>query len=331
VSRIKEIWNQLESNSSFNEGSERIRFSHDSPCDLYLGTKVPEGERFLGISISFLNGRKTDALNNLKGLRVEKVVNSSKDGYMLLNLVLTDPHFQDIFDVLINDIIESVLHLSDEKQIIKSFYNRLGKWKMLFEKYNPEGLSGECQRGLYGELHLLRTLLASNFRSLKIVQSWVGSMRAIQDFQFENSAVEVKISSGNNHQKVNISNERQLDESLVKNLFLLHFSLDVRLNSGQTLNDIVDVVRQMLINDIAGYSLFNQKLVEVGYFDVHKELYAETGYTIREREYYKIQDGFPRIKENDLPKGVGDIQYTINISSCSDFIVSESEVFKTIS
>ena len=41
---------------------------------------------------------------------------------------------------------------------------------------------------------------------------------------------------------------------------------------------------------------------------------------------FKIVDGFPRIIHMD--EGVGDVSYSITLSSCNDFIMDEEELDK---
>lgn len=330
MDKIKEIWKKLEINPASVKGIEKIRFSSDHPCDLYLGLKTPENARLLALSISLKNAKNIDDARNIKGLRIEKITDSSREGFFLLNLVLSDKQYQDIFDILISDIISHVILITDEKEIIKTFYNRIKKWQSLFEKYNPDGLSPESQRGLYGELVLLRELISASDEKENFVRSWVGSASAIQDFQLNNWAIEVKTTSGNNHQKIYVSNERQFDESVVDNLFLYHLSLDVRQGNGETLINIIDSVLNILRQESAAYTLFRNKLTEAGYFESHNELYRETGYSMRDSGFYRVEGDFPRLTENDIPNGVGDVKYTINITDCTGFMIQKNDVFNLI-
>lgn len=57
----------------------------------------------------------------------------------------------------------------------------------------------------------------------------------IKDFQFGSWGLEVKTTSGNIHQKIHISNERQLDTSNITYLYLNHLSLELREGAGETL------------------------------------------------------------------------------------------------
>jgi Putative PD-(D/E)XK family member, (DUF4420) len=177
---------------------------------------------------------------------------------------------------------------------------------------------------------LLRKYLQNNPDFLHVINSWVGSERQVRDFQAGTWSVEVKTSYGNNHQKAHISNERQLDPSNLENLFLYHLSLETRHQSGETLNQIVESISNALSQDSLALNRFKNKLLEGGYFGQHKHLYETAGYFIRQENFYKVENNFPRIEEKDIRPGVGDIKYSIILSRCSDFIISEQLVFQAL-
>ena len=163
-----------------------------------------------------------------------------------------------------------------------------------------------------------------------VVSTWTGTEKQIRDFQSGSWAVEVKTTHGNNHQKVHISSERQLDTTNLETMFLYHISLEKQQNSGETLNDIVDSVTDILRAETIALNKFKSKIYEVGYFDLQRNLYENIGYHIRQDEFYKVEKDFPRIEENDLRIGVGDVKYSIILSQCATFSISESEVFDTL-
>lgn len=330
MDRIKEIWNLLLLNHSKLEGIEKIRFSDKCPCDIYLGIKTPEISKLLAIRISLKNGKELRKVRSIKGLKIEKIIDSENNGYILLSLILSEAQFQDIFDVLIADIISHVINLSDEKKIIKDFFDRLNKWQALFEKFNPEGLTVESQHGLYGELIVLKFLISEIDDKIKAVQSWVGSEHAVQDFQRDDWAIEVKTSSGNNAQKIHISNERQLDETWIKHLFLYQLVYDIRPGPGQSLNQLVDEIKLLLTSENTAYHLFNEKLIAAGYFEAHKKLYSEITYNKRESNIYKVEGEFPRIKPDSIPLGVSEVKYSLNTAECKDYIITESSFIEII-
>ena len=327
---IKEIWNILESNNSPVAGLFKQRYSDTSKCDVFLGIKHPENYRMLIIRTPFSVGKDFNFKYEFRGLRFDKVYDTDDASFLLLNLVLVDRQFKDIFDILISDVINDIIDQTQFSVILKNYTNRLVKWQSLFEKYGQQGLTQEAQRGLYGELNLLRKYLQHNDEYLHVLQSWVGPSNDIRDYQAGSWSLEVKTTHGNNHQKVQISSERQLDTSNLENLFLYHLSLEVRQHSGETLNQIVDSVMEMLKNDFAILNIYKSKLIEVGFYDIHRQLYEDTGYYVREERHYKVEKDFPRIEEKDIRNGIGDVKYSIVISQCSEYLVSEDNVFQTM-
>lgn len=329
MERIKQIWKQLESVPCSKPGIAKIRYSDASKCDLYLGLRTPENYRLLAVRVPLAAGTEFNFRYELRGLKFEKAYDSDNSDFILLNLILVEEQFKDIFDAIVFDITSNLLVISEVKYLLKEFSNRLIKWQSIFERFNPVGLTSEQQRGLYGELFFLRKFLQTNSDLANVINSWVGSEKQIRDFQSGTWSVEVKTTHGNNHQKVHISSERQLDTSNIENLFLYHISLEVRQQSGETLNQIIDSILGILIDDFAALNNFKNKLLQACFFEYHRHLYESIGYFIRQEIFYKIEKEFPRIEEKDIRNGVGDVKYSIILSQCSAFIKSEQEIFKT--
>lgn len=330
MDRIKQIWAQLEENSSMIPGLFKLRYSDTSNCDVFLGVKYPETHRLLIVRVPFLTGKEFNFKYEFRGLKFDKIYDPDNSGFLLLNLVLVDKQFKDVFDSLVADILAAIINESDFKVILKKYSNRLIKWQSLFERFRQQGLTPEEQRGLYGELYFMRKFLQINSDFSNIVISWIGPEKQVRDFQFGRWSVEVKTTHGNNHQKVQISSERQLDTTNIDNLFLNHLSLETMQQSGETLNQMVDSINEILNIDLSAFNQFRNKLTDARFFDHHRQLYSDVGYFIRQDDYYKVENQFPRIEEADIPNGVGDVKYSIIVSQCNDYKISEGEIFKIL-
>lgn len=331
MERIKEIWNQLEGDTSIVAGLFKQRYLDVSMCDAFLGIKYPENYRILIIRAPFGIGKDFNFIYEFRGLKFEKIYDPDNADFLLLNLVLVDSQYKDVFDSLLEDVLRNIINETDIKTILRNYTNRLMKWQNLFERFNQQGLTLEEQRGLFGELFFLRKSLQNTLIFLDIINSWVGPENEIHDFQSGSWSVEVKTTHGNNHQKIHISSERQLDIANLKNLFLYHLSLDSRWQSGETLNQMVNSILQILTLDYISLNRFKSKLLEGGYFDQHRHLYEDVGYFIRKETFYKVENDFPRIEEKDIRKGVGDVKYSIIISQGLQYIKTEQEVFQIVS
>lgn len=330
MERIDQLWVALENQSSDRSGLFKTRYSETSKAEVYFGINIPEKHRLLILRVTLAEGRRFEFRYEFKGVKFEKIVEPENPASVLLCLTLVDFQLKDIFNTLCHDIVGYIIEETEINSILQKFKSRLLKWQNLFERYNNVGLTFEEQRGLFGELYFLREWLNRTTDYERVVNAWLGPEKELQDFQSNDWAVEVKTTYGNNHQKVHIQSERQLDSSNLNFLYLYHISLDVRNNSGETLNQIVHSIRTTLATAQSGYSLFNIKLLKTGYFDNHISLYEEKGYFIREDVFYNVVDRFPRIQENDLMNGVGDVKYSIIVSSLDTYSVTHNSIFEKL-
>ncbi len=326
---IAEIWATLEQEK--NDGLVKRLYSTDISFHIYGIFQYPE--RYYGVAFTLSNDIHIDvsSFDNLRELKVKLINDTTFENSRLLIIQLLHPDSRDIFASLCENLIQSVINLNTEQKIVRTVVNQLEKWKTLFEKNNSTGLTPIEQQGLYGELHFLQKILSKpDIIFCDVLRTWVGVDKALRDFQGSSWAVEVKTTSTNNPQKTIINGERQLDETLLDNLFLLHLSVEVSKGNGQTLFQKVETIREAFKDDIPALSTFNAKLFEAGYSDKHEYLYQDRFYQVRSENFYKIENKFPRIKENELRRGVSDVRYSIILAMCDEFLVSENQVFNVM-
>ena len=326
---ISKLWQQLEAEKAV--GLVKRLYSSEIDFRVYATYQYPEN--YFGIAFNFSNTIKIDISNfeNLRDLKVLLLDDASFVNSKLLIIELLHNGSRDVFATLCESLIHSVIQLNSEQKIIRTVINQLNKWKTLFDKSNSGGLSVEQQLGLFGELAFLhKCLLQQDVNPLNVLKSWVGVDAALRDFQCSTWAVEVKTTATNNPQKVIINGERQLDETLLENLFLFHCSVEISNGNGETLNQKIVIVRSLLEDNISALNLFNSKLFEVGYFDEHENKYENRFYKIRSENYYRITNDFPRIKENELRGGVSGVKYEITLAMCDEYLVTENQLLNTI-
>lgn len=326
---IDALW-ELMSQEAHHEFVKRL-FLTDSPIKVFATFKHPES--ICGIAFSYNKKLKVsiDSFRNLKELNIQLFADSTNSANRLLSVQLSTDSNKDVFAYLCDNLIDAIQYCDTERNAIKIVLNRLEKWKIMFNKGASDGLGITEQQGLYGELHYLQKLI-SKLKStyVETLMLWVGSSKSMRDFQGKEWAVEVKTISANNSNQLTINGERQLDETLLNKLFLYQLSVEATTSSGTTLNEKVDEIRRLLHDDVCSMNVFNSKLMEAGYFDHHREMYENRCYKIRKENYFKIEDTFPRIKESELRTGVSNIIYTINVSNCSEYLVTENEHFDYI-
>jgi len=193
------------------------------------------------------------------------------------------------------------------------------RWDLFFSNKRKNVLSNERQRGLYAELYWLRKMINHNnsHEAYKLLSSWKGPERSHHDFENDNgSIIEVKSTITKEPRKVRISNERQLDDTNLKHVYLFILTINVN-KKGESLPEIVEEIRNMII--LPKYIfILKRKLALAGYLESDAIKYI-SGYNIRKEELFKIREGFPRIIL--LDSGIGDLKYSIQISSCKEFEV----------
>lgn len=330
MTKIENIWVGLESDTSNHSGLLYKRYSAEVLPDVFIALKAPEKLRCIAFRISAGFLFDENQWNKLKDIKIETLPDERDKSKKFLLILLLNKQHKDIFSTLCEDLIFGVSDVSTEQTLVEKLLERLAKWQSLFEKVGKQGLSDEAQRGLYGEIYFLRFFLTNNSDKNYCVKSWLGPEKSIQDFQYSNWAVEVKTTHGNNHQKIHITSERQLDDSIIEKIFLFHLSLDVRVGNGESLNILIDEVLELLNNNTMASNLFKLKLLESGYYDVHKPLYDERGYTIRQENIYRVTGNFPRITENQIPIGVGDVRYSIVLSESEEWRINHQTLLGEI-
>lgn len=325
---LQDIWQELERDThSVSSGYLTRRVMPESTNDMYLAVEKPANMRLFMIRVKRTAIEPSDIFPASKGFEVKKVVMPDyHKEHIALQLALIDSHYNDIFSVLVQDIIDSIAPLTDEQKAIEMFISRLQQWQSFLKKGHPVILGEEAQRGLYGELDFLRQYAIPNLGAEIALTSWLGPRNYPQDFRFGNIAIEVKTSIAKQHQKIVVASERQLDESGEGDIYLYHLSLEVRQGSGESLPELIFRIRDLLHDRPVLAQIFETLLFEAGYLDVNSSYYEKTGYIKREVNFFKVAETFPRIIEKDLRNGVGDVHYSITVAECRHFAVNESDI-----
>jgi len=153
---------------------------------------------------------------------------------------------------------------------------------------------------------------------LSAIESWKGCSKNYHDFELNGKVVEVKTTMTKEPRRVHINNERQLDDLGSECFYLYVLTLHAMDSGGQTLPDLVNEIRDILKGHSSAENLYEMALKDAGYLDIHVSSY-NTGYIQKRQEIFEVKEGFPRI--TNLPKGIGNISYSLIISACADFEV----------
>lgn len=331
LTMLKRLWEELETEARGMSGSGTLKrlIDNNSGKMIFAGVKPPAMSRVLMLSVKKENFSLKKDLPQPKGFSL--TIDTPDQSLVNLVLSVSAPSYNEVFLIVANNLYESIRNTPDEASAATTFLNRVYQWQTFFDKRPPEGLSPEEQRGLYGELHFLKnTLPPSSADLLFHVESWTGPLGRQHDFQFGETSVEVKTSSSKQHQKMLITGEQQLDETLVNALYVFFVSLSVIENNSSTLPALIKDIRGALSGQTQAQLHFENALFERGYLDAQENKYTKTGYSIRESCIFRVSGDFPRLTAKDLPRGIGDLKYSVSVDECRKYTVTEKELLDKI-
>ena len=264
-------------------------------------------------------------LSGSQDVDIEHSYNPSK-GESTVRLSLNNPKSEPLFNTLCSHILPRVENQTTPEGQALALIRGFNDWKQFLKQSGSRGLSAERQRGLFGELITLHDLLIPVVGSNAALKSWTGPENRPQDFQISELAIETKTLIQSEPQQFRINNERQLDDWGLRALLMAHHRLFQHEGGGQTLPEMVDAVTELIEQGDGDVREFEAKLLKAGYTDFHREKYLTTGYSLKETRHYHVRDGFPRLTEDSLVTGVGDVSYLLDASACEKFEVAEETV-----
>jgi hypothetical protein len=318
------VWKSLSDEAGLGSSLVKRRIAPDSIVDI-VASYVPS-RRSPGMIVDIpaelpLANRDLPECRGI-ALAIESA-GTPADPHTIFRVQLEAADQKEVFAILCADLLSILIPARDPAAALGQAVGRLAAWQALFDRVRKEGLSSEKQRGLFGELHLLRTLLIPEYQPLDSVQSWTGWEPANQDFKRHGLAIECKTSMAKRHARVFISNEKQLDETPHERLFLAFVRLDESDAFGSSLPAMIALVRADLSSNPAARHEFDTRLMQAGYLDIQSGLYDQTLYQVTAVQYFEVRDDFPRLTESNLPPGVGDISYSIIPGDLGEFALEE--------
>jgi Putative PD-(D/E)XK family member, (DUF4420) len=247
-----------------------------------------------------------------------------------ITVELEDPQFADIFTIFGADLVEGVSRCARVSDALVLLLQRLGRWQR-FLSNAVDGLSANAVAGLFGELWILRTLLVPH-GGIGLISSWTGAQRAPQDFVVPGLfALEVKTSTAKILSSVHIHGEHQLDDSGLARLYLACLRLERDDATGININDVVAQLRA-LASDAPEFRLtLDVLLTQAGWMERHAHRYEHLRYKVAQRRFFQLGAAFPRVLSTELPIGVSDINYELELKACAAFECTEEAMSSAIS
>ena len=287
------------------QNSQYIRVSDSHPLELYIG-KNEKGYPTLRYNGIFQPVKIVG--NSILEIKQVKTAN-----YISILFSYTSKENFSLFYNFCEDIINQTSDYFGNDGYIK-IVNRYNQWKKMFYG-NSKTLSENEVIGLIGELLFLKDYCFPIYGISIGLNGWSGPEPTHKDFSYKNEWYEIKsINSFKN--TVTISSIEQLDSLIEGKLVVYSFEKMSPSFNGISLNALVGMVSNMIQYE-TDKDIFFEKLKQVGYS--YNEVYDNYVYNMINVDKYVVNAEFPKIKAEDLPNGIGKVQYEILLSLIEKF------------
>lgn len=323
-------WKAATDDAGETPGYYRRRIPLPLSLPVYGGVVVPGNTRRLSMEFEQKSLLGLNFKDRTRGYLVESEPQSTEKSLFVHLQEAASPMPKDLFHIFSVDILEHILPTRTAAEAARTLYRRLEHWKKFFQRRAPEGLSRDEYIGLFGELDFFERCLQHGVSAQVLSDAWQGPLGTNQDFLFGKLAVEVKAVTANDAGGIRISNMRQLDDAGLDGLFLSHISYDFREGTDRKLASLIESIKTRLENSPDALSTFEDRLLASGYLEPESSPFAGYGLTERQRSFYRIRNGFPRILESNIISGISNVSYSVSLSACSGFSISEAELMSLL-
>jgi hypothetical protein len=325
VTELSNAWQKLDPALGAGDGYVRLRLPSITACATYAARRISDGRETLIVEIPTASLPPAAEYPQSAGFELKaEALAPGRFGRARLLLCVSHDRFRDIFHVLCEDVVRCLATALDEPEAVRTFVSRLARWQAFLKKHDPGGLSLTERRGLFGELTFLNQLLSCDINARAAVDAWKGCRAANHDFQLPHGSVEVKTTSANTPHSFRISNVGQLNDHGIESLYLHLIKVDENEGGAISLPELLEQIRVKL--EGSAVEVFEESLLEAGYFQVHHVLYSSPRYSVRSKRYFHVREGFPRLLATALPAGIEDVTYAVAIAACTPFERDEQQV-----
>ena len=238
-------------------------------------------------------------------------------GGPILYIRLKDNAQLELFETLCRDVMAAGELAETEAEALERAIGRTFRWHYLLRGGKLEVLSEEAQKGLIGEIEVLKLLIA-NIGAKPALTAWTGPSGAPKDFELKTGCIEVKARRGASQPFVKITNEHQLADVLDRRLWLAVLAVDkVQPPHGMTLTEYVSEVTEHLERtEPSAIMDWDLHLADVGYDALHD--YSAWRWIVAAPDFHAVTEGFPRIAA-PVPLGLSSVSYALALSACTPF------------
>jgi hypothetical protein len=325
IDDIELAWRSLR-DSSDTSGWRSIYIATIGPCSLLAGLSFPDKNEALLASFTSSAIPVAEKLPDGQGFAVSRV-EPNGDGLTWLALTRSVHGSLELFVAMVADVACAMESESsvDEKRLLRVFLGRIRAWQE-FMRRGAQALNPESEIGLVGELTLLRSIIDAGLPMASAIESWVGPLDGVRDFEIGTGSLEVKATLSATGFPAKIGSLEQLDDSVRQPLFLAGMRLR-QTDNGQSLPDLVAEMRDVAAGDAEAMRLLSERLIAAGYFDGHADRYTRR-YRLAETRVVEVKDDFPRLTPGSVPLGVTKATYEIDLDKLVGPILPIDDVLK---
>lgn len=299
----KNLSNQLKGNQK--------KITVDSSLEVFFGYSS-EGK----LRLSFMSKTTPPTIESTTVLHVMQG-REAKDTYWT-SFDLLNNDMQEAYFSFCENMIDSILRVKTESKALDLLKRRFITWKKLFQKASGKDISREKAMGVFGELTVLKDIIAPLYGINNAIQAWGGPDMLSKDFTLNDTWYEVKTISAT-ADSIHVSSLTQLSSNNVGHLVVVRVET-VSPEFNARCSAIIDIIKEILlkITDESTENLFIKKIQGIG-IDVHgKEI--KYRFDIKSVKTYKVEEGFPRITLDNVPyPEITDVNYLISEASIGKF------------
>ncbi len=294
----------------FDKANYFSRVDADHVLELHLGLDE-QGRKAIELRANFTPRKVT-------GTASIEVNQYKKDEYNTIRFSLCDPNVSTLFYKFCEDLIEQTRTLNDKSEGYTAICNRFFQWKKLFISERNKFLSEIEIMGLIGEL-LFLSEKAKELGANEALKGWSGQELTHKDFSYNEEWHEVK-SVSRGKQTVKISSLEQLDSDKTGELVVYFLEKMSEAYDGITLNKLVLQIAD-LFKDSESKDDYLAKVALHGYS--FNSFYDSFVYEVSSVNKYRVDNKFPCLTRESVPKEIAKASYEIVLANISDFLIME--------
>lgn len=300
---LREKWDEMPVREN---GFFKLNIEH--PLDLQIGYSLYGNKSFVVMD--------TGIIKNISSSVAVKVNNIQlRNKSWALEFLLSNPAYTEEFLRLCWDLID---YSSEKKDSLNALISRYMTWQKLLQYENKGIMSFQRQKGLLGELLYLLSIIDEIGIDLAI-DSWTGPDGSDQDFQFSSNWVEIK-SVSLASKVVPISSLEQLQQEKLGQLIIYTLeSTNITSDNSISLVNIVEILKDKLINNAIYWDRFCLKLYKYGYRENQEAEYYKNQFRFIEKREYVVDDSFPKLIRMNVAPEIVSCKYEISLSAIEKY------------